>query len=191
MNWLKKLLIGAAGVLAIAGISESSGDKILTARSAGGEYLAYAVRRGDVSIPITEIWIASQQDNSARKIAAYPGEPGGLSFDPDGSALISLERSLRREAWGSYFYGGQSLPITRNRIRKLSLDGTREETWPLPDDFQTPRICAFSRWKVVGDDRVSGKSVRAHRPRRLGRGRSRRRQAPVRGKRRRPAKLVA
>ena len=136
MNWMKNLLIGAAGVLAIAGISESSSDKILTARSAGGEYLAYAVRRGDGSISITEIWVASQHDNSARKIAAYPGEPGSLSFDPDGSALIYLERSLRREAWGSYFYGGQSLPITRNRIRKLSLDGRREETWPLPDDFQ-------------------------------------------------------
>ena len=136
MNWMKKLLIGAAGVLAIAGISESSGDKILTARSAGGEYLAYAVRRGDGSISISEIWVASQQDNGARKIAAYPGEPGGLCFHPDGSALIYLERSLRREAWGSYFYGGQSLPITRNRIRKLSLDGARQETWPLPGDFQ-------------------------------------------------------
>ena len=136
MNWMKNLLIGAAGVLAIAGISESSSDKILTARSAGGEYLAYAVRRGDGSISISEIWVASQHDNSARKIAAYPGEPGSLSFDPDGSALIYLERSLRREAWGSYFYGGQSLPITKNRIRKLSLDGTKEETWPLPDDFQ-------------------------------------------------------
>ena len=105
-------------------------------RSANDGHPAYVVRRGEGAISLSEIWLVSAKDDKPRKLRAYPGAPGTLHFAPDGEDLVYLERSLRREAWGSYFYGGQSLPITNNRIWKLSLDGGSEEPWPLPGDFQ-------------------------------------------------------
>ena len=74
------------------------------------------------------------------RIKTYPGELGDLHFDPAGEGLIYLERSLRNQVWASSYFGGQSLPIIKNGIWKLSLDGADEELWPLPDDFQPDEI---------------------------------------------------
>ena len=137
MQWMKNLLIGAFCLLTLLSIVVSARGESLTVRSADDGDLAFAVRRGDGAISLTEIWVVSTKENQPRKTKAYPGEPGTLFFDPAGEGLIYLERSLRREAWGSYFYGGHSLPIIRNRIWKLSLDGAREEPWPFPADYQT------------------------------------------------------
>ena len=136
MQWMKNLLIGASCFLAMLSIVVSARGESLTVRSANDGHPAYVVRRGEGAISLSEIWLVSAKDDNPRKLRAYPGAPGTLHFAPDGEDLVYLERSLRREAWGSYFYGGHSLPIIRNRIWKLSLDGAREEPWPLPADYQ-------------------------------------------------------
>ncbi len=136
MNWMKILLIGATGFLIMPGVAGSAPAGVIAARSADGGRVAYAVQRGEGTVSLTEIWIVSAKDDKPEKLRAYPGEPGALHFAPDGTELVYLERSLRREAWGSHFYGEYSLPISNNRIWRLSADGAGEELWPLPDDFQ-------------------------------------------------------
>ncbi len=136
MQWMKNLLIGAFCLLTLLSIVVSARGESLTVRSANDGHPAYVVRRGEGAISLSEIWLVSAKDDKPRKLRAYPGAPGTLHFAPDGEDLVYLERSLRREAWGSYFYGGHSLPITNNKIWKLSLDGGSEEQWPLPGDFQ-------------------------------------------------------
>ena len=140
MKWMKNLLISASCIVTIQCPVESALGASYAVRSADGVHLAHVVRRGEGAVSLSEIWLASEKDDGQRKLRAYPGEPGTLHFSPDGEALVYLERSLRREAWGSYFYGGQSLPITSNRIWKLGLDGGSEDQWPLPGDFQPLEI---------------------------------------------------
>ncbi len=136
MQWTKNLLISALGILTLPGIVETSGEDIPAVSSTDGGHLAYVVRRGEGAVSLSEIWLVSSRDDGSRMLRAFPGEPGTLQFAPGGDELIYLERSLRREAWGSYFYGGRTLPITRSRIWRLSLDGAGEEPWPLPGDLQ-------------------------------------------------------
>ncbi len=137
MQWTKNLLISALGILTLPGIVETSGEDIPAVRSADGGHLAHVVRRGEGAVSLSEIWLVSSRDDGSRMLRAFPGGPGNLQFAPGGDELIYLEQSLRREAWGSYFYGGRTLPITRNRIWRLSLDGAGEEPWPLPGDMQS------------------------------------------------------
>ena len=123
MQGMKNLLASASCFLTMLSIVESARGESHSVRSEDGGDLAYVVRRGEGAISLAEIRLVSKMDNRPGRIRAYPGEPGDLFLDPAGEGLINLERSLRREAWGSYFYGGQSLPITNNRMGKLSLDG--------------------------------------------------------------------
>ncbi len=140
MQWIiRSLLMCAFCTLATPRLVDAFDGEYLTVRSEVGD-LAYGVQRGEAAISITEIWVASKEDNGRRRIKTYPGELGDLFFDPAGEVLIYLERSLQHRAWASYYYGGQSLPITNNRIWKLSLDGEKEELWPLPEDFQPNEI---------------------------------------------------
>ena len=129
------ILAFAFCILATPCLGEASDRDYLTVTSVAGDR-AFAVQRGEGATSVTEIWIVSFEDTQPRRIKTYPGKPGDLYFDPAGDALIYLERSLRHEAWGSYFYGGHSIPITKNIIWSLYPDGTREEEWPLPTDLQ-------------------------------------------------------
>ena len=136
MQWTKNLLISASCIVTIQCPVESAHGASYAVRSADGGHLAYVVRRGEGAVSLSEIWLVSSRDDGSRILRAFPGEPGTLQFAPGGDELIYLERSLRREAWGSYFYGGRTLPITRSRIWRLSLAGAGEEPWPLPGDLQ-------------------------------------------------------
>ena len=136
MQRVKNLLIGVFCIVTVQCPVASAHAASYAVRSADGRHLALVVRRGEGAVSLTEIWLASPKYENPRKLTAFPGEPGTLHFAPGGRELIYLERSLRREAWGSYFYGGQSLPITTNRIWKLDLDGGGVEPWLLPGDFQ-------------------------------------------------------
>lgn len=118
---------------------EASGRELLTVTSEAGD-LALGLQRGEGAISVTEIWVVLEGDSRPTRIKTYPGELGDLYFDPAGEGLIYLERSLRNQVWASSYYGGQSLPIIKNGIWKLSLDGAEEDLWPLPDDFQADEI---------------------------------------------------
>ena len=140
MQWIiESLLVCAFCTLATPRLLDAADGGYLTVRSEAGD-LAYGLQRGEGATSVTEIWVVSKEDNRYRRIKTYPGELGDLFFDPAGEVLIYLERSLQHKAWASYYYGGQSLPITNNRIWKLSLDGKNEELWPLPEDFQPNEI---------------------------------------------------
>ena len=136
MHWVKNLLISASCIVTMQCPIESVRGDFHFVRSADGGHLAHVVRRGEGAVSLSEIWLVSSRDDGSRMLRAFPGGPGTLQFAPGGDELIYLERSLRREAWGSYFYGGRTLPITRNRIWRLRLDGAGEEPWPLPGDMQ-------------------------------------------------------
>ena len=140
MQWVKNVLISASCIVTIQYPVASAHGASFAVRSADGGHLAYVVRRGEGAVSLSEIWLATERDDGHRKLGTYPGEPGSLHFAPGGNELIYLERSLRREAWGSYFYGGRSLPIARNQIWRLSLDGAGVEPWPLPGDLQPLEI---------------------------------------------------
>ena len=136
MQWVKSLLTSVFCIVTIQWPVESTHGASNAVRSADGRQLAYVVKRGEGAVSLSEIWHVSPKYENPRKLRAFPGGPGTLRFAPGGDELIYLERSLRREAWGSYFYGGQPLPITTNRIWRLHLDGAGEEPWPLPGDLQ-------------------------------------------------------
>ena len=103
--------------------------------SPDGRMLAYAVQRGERRALLTEIWLSRDGGASRERIRTYPGASGSLGFLPDGSALVYLERSLRYPAFGSYLSGGRSLPIVKNRIWVLAVDGSDESRWPLPPEL--------------------------------------------------------
>lgn len=140
MQWVKNTLAGAFCIVMVQWPARSAHGVSCAVRSADGAQVAYVVQRGEGAVSLSEIWFVSPEYERPRKLKAFPGEPGSLQFAPGGHKLIYLERSLRREAWGSYFYGGLSLPITTNRIWKLDLDGGGEEPWVLPGDFQPLEI---------------------------------------------------
>ncbi len=143
MKWIAKtLLLCASCALAIPCLVEA-GDRGFLAATSRFQDSAYIVRRGKGPISLTEIWVLSAGDDKIRKLRVFPGEPGTLYFSPNGEDLIYLERSLRHEAWGSSFYGGHSLPVATNRIWRVSLDGTKDDLWPLSEDFQ-PELIALS-----------------------------------------------
>ena len=111
--------------------------------SPNGRMLAYAVERGERRALMTEIWLARAVGASPERLRTYPGAAGPLDFLPDGSALIYLERSLRYPAFGSYLAGGRTLPIVKNRIWVLEVDGMDESRWPLPPEMN-PQDVAVS-----------------------------------------------
>ena len=170
MQWMKNLLISASCIVTIQCPVESALGASYAVRSADGVHLAHVVRRGEGAVSLSEIWLASEKDDGQRKLTAYPGEPGTLHFSPDGEALVYLERSLRREAWGSYFlrrpiaadYEQQNLEVGPGRRQRGSVAASR--------GFSTPRNRAFSWWTVIGDYRISGKRFRQIGPRPLGLG---------------------
>ena len=104
-------------------------------RSPDGSTFASAVERGERRALLTEIWLSRDGGASRERIRTYPGAAGSLGFLPDGSALVYLERSLRYPAFGSYLSGGRSLPIVKNRIWVLAVDGSDESRWPLPPEL--------------------------------------------------------
>ena len=140
MQWnIRVILVIAFCILATPRLVDASDRDYLTVTSVAGDQ-AFAVQRGKGATSVTEIWIVSIEDTQPRRIKTYPGKLGDLYFDPAGDALIYLERSLRHQAWASYYYGRLSLPITKNRVWKLSLHGGVEDLWPLPKDFQPKEI---------------------------------------------------
>ncbi|MDE2889770.1 MAG: GWxTD domain-containing protein [Gemmatimonadota bacterium] len=118
---------------------EASGRELLTVTSEARD-LAFGLQRGEGAISVTEIWVVLEGNSRPKRIKTYPGELGDLHFDPAGEGLIYLERSLRNQVWASSYFGGQLLPIAKNGIWKLSLDGAEEDLWPLPNDFQPDEI---------------------------------------------------
>ena len=110
----------------------SSSEEIRPVMSPNRRMQANAVERGERRALMTEIWLARAVGASPERLRTYPGAAGPLDFLPDGSALIYLERSLRYPAFGSYLAGGRTLPIVKNRIWVLMVDGTEETRWPLP-----------------------------------------------------------
>ena len=105
------------------------------ARSPDGSTVAYAVQRGERRALLTEIWLSRDGGASRERIRTYLGAAGSFGFLRDGSALVYLERSLRYPAFGSYLSGGRSLPIVKNRIWELAIDGSDESRWPLPPEL--------------------------------------------------------
>ena len=97
-----------------------------------GRMHAFAVKHGERRALLTEIWLSRDGGASRERIRTYPGAAGSLGFLPDGGALVYLERSLRYPAFGSYLSGGRSLPIVKNRVWVLAVDGSDESRWPLP-----------------------------------------------------------
>ena len=140
MGWIiNSLLVFAFCISSMPRLVEASDRKYLTVASVAGD-VAYAIQRSERATSLTEIWVVSKEDNRPTRIKTYPGELGNLFFDPAGETLIYLERSLRSQVWASYYYGGQSLPIAKNGIWKMRLDGSEEDLWPLPKDFQPNEI---------------------------------------------------
>lgn len=109
--------------------------EIRSVMSPNGQMRAYAVERGERRALLTEIWLSRDGGASRERIRTYPGAAGPLGFLPDGTALVYLERSLRYPAFGSYLSGGRSLPIVKNRIWVLAVDGSDESRWPLPPEL--------------------------------------------------------
>ena len=103
--------------------------------SPDGRTHACTVQRGERRALLTEIWLSGDGDVCRERIRTYPGAAGSLDFLPDGGALVYLERSLRYPAFGSYLSGGRSLPIVKNRIWELAIDGSDETRWPLPPEL--------------------------------------------------------
>ena len=111
-----------------------SGD-IRPVRSADGSAVAYAVQRGERRALLTELWLFRDAGAGPERLRTYPGAAGALDFLPDGSALVYVERSLRYPAFGSYLSGGRTLPIVKNRIWVLTVDGSDETRWPMPPEL--------------------------------------------------------
>ena len=109
--------------------------EIRSVMSPNGQMRAYAVQQGTRRALLTEIWLSRDGGASHERIRTYPGASGSLGFLQDGSALVYLERSLRYPAFGSYLSGGRSLPIVKNRIWVLAVDGSDESRWPLPPEL--------------------------------------------------------
>ena len=144
MRWyIRVLLAFAFCILATPHLGEASDRDYLTVTSVAGDE-AIAVQRGKGTTSVTEIWIVSIVDNQPRRIKTYPGKPGDLYFDPAGDALIYLERSLRHHAWASYYYGGLSLPITKNRGVEVELARRQRGRVAASHGSSTSPIRAFS-----------------------------------------------
>ena len=103
--------------------------------SPDGRMRAWSVQRGEQRALLTEIWLSRDGGASRERIRTYPGAAGTLEFLPDASALVYLEHSLRYPAFGSYLSGGRTLPIVKNRIWLVNVDGADESRWPLPPEL--------------------------------------------------------
>ena len=84
---------------------------------------------------MTEIWTARADGSSPRRVKTYLGEPGDVCFLPEGEGLVYLQRSLAYAAFGSHLSGGHDVPMMRNRVWRVALDGSEEALWPLPGDL--------------------------------------------------------
>lgn len=113
----------------------SSAMQIRQVKSHDGRMHASAVQRGERRALLTELWLSRDGGARRERIRTYPGASGSLGFLPDGSALVYLERGLRYPAFGSYLSGGRSLPIVKNRVWVLAVDGSNESRWPLPPEL--------------------------------------------------------
>ena len=172
------LLVFAFCISSLPRPFEASARELLTVTSEAGD-LALGLQRGEGAVSVTEIWVVSKEDNRPMRIKTYPGEMGDLHFDPAGEGLIYLERSLRNQVWASSYFGGQSLPIIKNGIWKLSLDGAEEELWPLPDDFQPDEIAPSPDGRKLAIIGYRGNFFRENQQWPLGIGRNCRHKASV------------
>jgi GWxTD domain-containing protein len=109
-------------------------------RSDDGKRMAWTIPHGDGHVLYTEIWIGEGSGADGRRIRSYLGEVTRLSFHPNGRELVCLQHSLRYTLFGSYLTGGRYSPIIRSRIRRLGIDGSSDEIWPLPEDMQAQTI---------------------------------------------------
>lgn len=122
-------------VLALFCPRPSSSAETRPVMSPDGRMRACAVERGERRALLTEIWLSRDGGVRRERIKTYPGAAGTLELLPDASALVYLERSLRYPAFGSYLAGGRTLPIAKNRIWELAIDGSDESRWPLPPEL--------------------------------------------------------
>ncbi len=138
----------------------SSSAETRPVTSPDGRMRACAVEHGERRALLTEIWLSRGDGESPRRLRTYPGAAGALEFLPDASALVYLERSLRYPAFGSYLAGGRTLPIVRNRIWLVSVDGSDESRWPLPPELnpmgiavspEGNRLAIRGEWGDVAD----------------------------------------
>ena len=113
----------------------SSSAEVRPVLSPDGRMRACAVEHGERRALLTEIWLDRGDGERPRRLRTYPGAAGTLEFLPDRSALVYLERSLRYPAFGSYLSGGRTLPIVKNRIWLVNVDGADESRWPLPPEL--------------------------------------------------------
>ena len=130
--WLGSLLL----LLLLAGCP-CAGE---LAHSPDGRTLARAVPRGEPFALFTELWIAQSDGTGAHRIKSYLGGPGDLCYHPDGRELVFLQHSPFLTAYGSHLASGRHIPLARNRVWRVSVDGSGENLWPLPDDLQAMNI---------------------------------------------------
>ena len=118
----------------------SSSAETRPVMSPDGRMRARAVEHGARTALMMEIWLDRGDGERPRRLRTYPGAAGTLEFLPDASALVYLERSLRYPAFGSYIAGGRTLPIVRNRIWLVKVDGSEEARWPLPPELNPMEV---------------------------------------------------
>ena len=76
---------------------------------------------------MTEVWVAGADGDGQRRLGAFPGEPGGVHFLPDGEGVVYLERGLSYAAFGSHLCGGHDLFLVQDRAWVLHTEGVPEQ----------------------------------------------------------------
>ena len=128
-----------------------------TVRSDDDRLLATAVPRGWSQPLLTEIWTFRADGSEARRLKSYLGGPGGLSFLPGVEELLYVQLSLSHGAFGSNIYGGRALPIIRNRVWRLRVDGTQEALWPLPEGLHPLEAAASPGFETIARSGFRGR----------------------------------
>ncbi len=129
--------IAVITTLAILGLFSSAHTRTGPVRSPDGQRLAYAVPRGGPRPLMTEVWVMRADGSGGRRIGTFIGEPGEVAFLPGDEGLLYLERGLSYPAFGSHLYGGRSIPLVKDRVWRIRLDGSEVRPWPLSGDPQS------------------------------------------------------
>ena len=120
----------------VALLVTGSGETTQPRWSPDRRVVARAVPCGAPTALYTEIWVGRPDGPAPLRIKSYLGEPGDLCFLPSRRTIVYLQHALGFTALGSHLSGGRYIPLIRNRIWKLAVDGSSESQWPLPDDLQ-------------------------------------------------------
>ena len=139
----------ATVILMILCVGRPDAAEVQPVRSPDGEMVAYTVTLGAPRALITEVWVAERDGANPRRVGAFLGEAGDLRFLPGGGELACLQRSLVCRLPGLSTVRRRSMPLMRNRVWRIHVDGSRAELWPLPEEFHPLAVSFADR-----DDRV-------------------------------------